>query len=195
MFLANANLEERRQDKKTELKVGDKAPVFEGFNDQNKKWISKKYASKKIYVVYFYPADMTPDCTKQACGYRDALAEMDRKDVEVIGISGDTVENHQHFKREYKLNFTLLSDTDGKIAEAFGVPTDKGGEIERKISGEMIKLKRGRTAKRWTFVIDKQWKIVYKDTAVKAAKDSTKVLEVIKRLTSPSGSLPLAPSS
>jgi len=171
-----------KTEKLVELKVGDKAPAFIGMNDHNKKWDSQKHAGKKIHVVYFYPADMTPGCTKQACSYRDALAELDRRDVEVIGVSGDAVENHRHFKNEYKLNFTLLSDVEGKIARAFGVPTGKGGEIERLISGEKVALQRGVTANRWTFVIDKQWRIAYKDTAVKAAEDSTQVLKAIQKM-------------
>jgi peroxiredoxin Q/BCP len=125
---------------------------------------------------------MTPGCTKQACSYRDALHDLQRKDVEVIGISGDSVENHQHFKSEYKLNFALLADLDGKIAGAFGVQTGKGGSIKRVIAGEELTLERGVTASRWTFVIDKDWRIAHKDTKVKFAKDSETVLKVIEKL-------------
>ena len=182
-----------KTEKRVELKIGDKAPTFMGMNDQNENWDSKKLVGKKIYVVYFYPADMTPGCTKQACSYRDALAELDRKDVEVIGVSGDAVENHRHFKNEYKLNFTLLSDAEGKIAKAFGVPTGQGGEIERLIAGEKVALQRGVTANRWTFVIDKQWRIAYKDTAVKAAKDSTQVLKAIQKMPVSKGAASTSP--
>jgi len=125
---------------------------------------------------------MTPGCTKQACSYRDALADWKRDDVEVIGVSGDAAENHRHFKDEYQLNFTLLADTDGKIAQAFGVKTGKGGTIMRKIAGEEITLERGVTASRWTFVIDKDWRIAHKDTQVNAANDSVTVLKVIEKL-------------
>ena len=171
-----------KSEKLAVLHVGDTAPAFIGTDDRNKKWDSKEKAGKKIYVLYFFPADMTPGCTKQACGYRDALAKLERKDVEVIGISGDAVENHQHFKKEYKLTFTLLADTDGKIAEAFGVTTGKGASIKRMIAGEELTLVRGVTASRWTFVIDKNWRIVHKDTKVNAAKDSETVLKVIEKL-------------
>ena len=171
-----------KSEKKAELKIGDKAPSFVGVDDKNKKWKSKDKAGKKIYVVYFYPADMTGGCTAQACAYRDALADMKRKDVEIIGVSGDSVENHKHFINEYKLNFTLLADTDGKIAKAFGVKTGKGGSIKRMIEGEELTLERGVTTSRWTFVIDKDWKIAHKDTKVNAAKDSEKVLKVLEKL-------------
>jgi len=169
-------------DSQVELEVGDKAPTFVGVDDQNQKWDSKEKAGKKIYVVYFFPADMTPGCTQQACSYRDALADSKREDVEVIGVSGDAVENHQHFKNAYKLNFALLADVDGKIAAAFGVTTGKGGSIKRRIAGEEFTLVRGVTANRWTFVIDKDWRIVHKNTQVKAAKDSAAVWKVLERL-------------
>jgi len=168
--------------KLAELKVGDAAPTFLGTDDKNEKWDSKKKAGKKIYVVYFYPADMTPGCTKQACAYRDALKDLKRKDVEIIGVSGDSVENHKHFKNEYKLNFTLLADMDGKIAEVFGVATGEGKSFKKMIAGEEITFERGVTANRWTFVIDKEWRIAHIDTKVNAAKDSDTVLKVIEKL-------------
>jgi len=171
-----------KPESRKELRVGDKAPTFVGVDDKNEKWDSKKKAGKKIYVVYFYPADMTGGCTKQACAYRDAIKNLQREDVAIVGVSGDSVENHQHFKKEYKLNFTLLADTDGKIADAFGVTTGKGGSFKRMIGGKELTLDRGVTANRWTFVIDKDWHIAHKDTKVNAAKDSDKVLEVIKGL-------------
>ncbi len=170
------------EDKPVALKVGDRAPTFAGIDDRGEKWDAEQHRGKKILVVYFYPADMTPGCTKQACSYRDALAVLDRTDVEVVGISGDSVENHQHFKREYKLNFTLLADPEGKIAKAFGVKTSSGGSIQRLIQGEQLTLERGVTAHRWTFVIDKQWRIAHKDTKVNAAEDSAKVLKVVENL-------------
>jgi len=170
------------KEKEVELQVGDEAPHFTGTDDENHGWDSEKLAGKKIFVVYFYPADMTPGCTIQACSYRDALAGLKRDDVEVIGVSGDAVENHKHFKNEYDLNFTLLADPEGKIAKAFGVKTGNGGSIERQIDGKTITLERGVTAKRWTFVIDKQWRIAHKDTKVNVLNDSATVLKLIETL-------------
>ena len=164
------------------LKIGDPAPEFAGQTDADKPWKSKDHVGKKILVVYFYPADMTGGCTAQACAYRDALAELQRDDVEVIGVSGDTVENHQHFKKEYDLNFTLLADPKGAIAKAFGVKLGEGGTIQRPIDGEIVALTRGATADRWTFVIGLDKKIAYKDTKVNAAKDSEKVLAAIEKI-------------
>jgi peroxiredoxin Q/BCP len=164
------------------LKPGDKAPKFEGRTDEDKPWKSADHVGKKILVVYFYPADMTPGCTKQACSYRDALEDLDRDEVEVIGVSGDSVENHQVFKREHQLNFTLLADEDGKIAKAFGVKTGPGGSWDTKKGDEPITLNRKLSASRWTFVIDRDGKIVHKDEKVDATKDATKVLKVIDKL-------------
>jgi peroxiredoxin Q/BCP len=174
--------QETKPEKTVKLKLKDEAPHFSGLTDKEKKWDSKKHAGKKIFVVYFYPADMTPGCTAQACAYRDALADMKRKDVEVIGVSGDSVTNHQHFRDEYKLNFTLLADPEGKIAKAFGVKTSPGGSFERTLQDEKIVFERGVTAKRWTFVIDKKWRIAHVDRKVNAAKDSDKVLKIVEKL-------------
>ncbi|MEM8943912.1 MAG: peroxiredoxin [Planctomycetota bacterium] len=171
-----------QSEKRDGLQVGDRAPNFVGVDDEDKKWDSKDKAGKKIYVVYFYPADMTPGCTRQACAYRDAVKEMTREDVEIVGVSGDAVENHKHFKEQYELNFTLLSDSDGKIAKAFGVRTRPGGSITRQIGDLQLTLERGVTASRWTFIIDKDWKIAHKDTQVNAIEDSERVLAEIEKL-------------
>jgi len=86
------------------------------------------------------------------------------------------------FKKVNKLNFTLLSDSDGMVAKAFGVPLRKGGTVTKTVEGEEIVLSRGVTAKRWTFVIGKDGKIVHKDTGAKAAIDSQNTLAALKVL-------------
>lgn len=150
------------------LKPGDKAPEFAGDTDEGKSWKSADHVGKKIVVLYFYPKDMTPGCTKQACTYRDMQKDFAGKEVEVIGVSGDTVESHQKFKKEHDLNFTLLADPKGEIAKAFGVKLLS--------SGDTI------VTSRWTFIIDDDGKIAYKNDAVDAAKDPTTVLKVIEEL-------------
>ena len=145
-------------------------------------------------VVYFYPADMTGGCTAQACAYRDSLEELEGKGVEVVGVSGDSVENHQVFKKAYDLNFTLLADPRGKIAKAFGVKMAPGGAVDKDIKGQPIlkdglpvTLERGVTAMRWTFVIDKDGRIVHKDDKVNAAKDADTIKEVVNKLRAKKG--------
>ncbi len=77
----------RADDKPAELKVGDQAPSFTSTDDEGKSWKSSDHVGKKILVVYFYPADMTPGCTKQACGFRDDMAKLTDKGIEVVGVS------------------------------------------------------------------------------------------------------------
>ncbi len=100
-------------DKPVDLKVGDPAPVFQAKDDQGKEWKSADHVGKKILVVYFYPADMTSGCTTQACTFRDDMDKLTAKGIEVVGVSGDSVKNHQVFKQVHKLNFSLLADEDG----------------------------------------------------------------------------------
>jgi thioredoxin-dependent peroxiredoxin len=170
-------------DKQVDLKVGDAAPVFQTLDDQGKAWKSSDVVGKKILVVYFYPADMTGGCTKQACGFRDDMKKLESKDVVVVGVSGDSVRNHQLFKKAENLNFTLLADEQGKVAGAFGVPFTKGEKsIEREIDGKTETLTRGGTATRWTFVVDRNGKIVMKNTQVKAAEDSKAILQKVEEL-------------
>lgn len=170
-------------DEKKGVKVGDAAPSFSSTDDQGKPWKSADYVGKKILVVYFYPADLTGGCTKQACGFRDDMKKLADKGVEVVGVSGDSAKNHEIFKKVHKLNFTLLADEDGSVAKAFGVPLKPGGEVKTKDDeGKPVTLKRGVTAARWTFVIDKNGKVVHKDTEVKAAEDSKKIQDVVEKL-------------
>src|SRR5438445_5646121 len=100
-------------------KVGDKAPLIEGKDQDGKTWKLADEVGKKIVLLYFYPKDDTPGCTKEACGFRDRIADL-KDNVEVIGVSFDSPESHQKFISKYNLNFPLLADTDGKIAAAYG---------------------------------------------------------------------------
>jgi peroxiredoxin Q/BCP len=166
------------------LNVGDKAGKFEATADDGTIWKSKDIIGKKNLVVYFYPAAMTGGWTKQACAYRDAQDDFSSVDAEVVGISGDEVKNLELFKRAHNLNFTLLSDPDGEIARLFGVSVTEGEKsIEREIDGTLHTLSRGLTTSRWTFIIDKKGKVIYKSTEVNAAEDSNAVLEVLKKIT------------
>ncbi len=85
-------------------------------------------------VIYFYPKDDTPGCTKQACGLRDRMGDLKKDGVEVIGVSFDSSESHKAFIAKHKLNFPLLADTDGKIADAYGVRREAGKNIARRAS-------------------------------------------------------------
>lgn len=166
-----------------DVKVGDAAPEFCVKDDTGADWKSGEHFGKKIVVVYFYPADMTGGCTKQACGFRDDLGKLADLDVEVVGVSGDTVENHQVFKQAKDLNFPLLADTEGVVATGFGVPFTPGEKtVKVTIDGAEKSLTRALTTKRWTFVVGADGKVAYKDENVEAASDSQRLLKVIKEL-------------
>jgi peroxiredoxin Q/BCP len=166
-----------------DVKVGDRAPVFESTDDQGKPWKSTDHVGKKVLVVYFYPADLTGGCTKQACGFRDDMNKLAGKSVEVVGVSGDAVKNHELFKQVHKLNFTLLADEKGEVAKKFGVPVGPGGQFKTKdLNGKDVVLERGVTESRWTFVIGKDGKVAFKNSKVKAAEDSKQILEVVEKL-------------
>jgi peroxiredoxin Q/BCP len=163
--------------------VGEPAPVFESLDDSGRPWKSSDHVGKGVLVVYFYPADMTGGCTKQACGFRDDMQTLRDLGVTVVGVSGDTVRNHQLFKKEYGLNFPLLADTEGAVAAAFGVPVTPGEKVVTKeIGGVAEEFKRAVTAKRWTFVIDTGGKVVSRNMEVAAADDSKAVLATVKGL-------------
>lgn len=106
------------------LKVGDKAPDFEG-KDQNGKTVKLSELKGKKVVLYFYPKDDTPGCTAQACNLRDNYKRLLQANYEVIGVSSDDEKSHQKFIKKYELPFTLLADTDLKINNAYGVWREK----------------------------------------------------------------------
>ncbi len=165
------------------LAVGDKAPQFNANTDAGDLWQTEDRVGRGKYVViYFYPAALTGGCTKQACSYRDQAADLSGLDVEVIGVSADPVNNLKLFRDAHHLNFTLLSNVNGFIAGKFGVPVTKGGTFKTTIDGKEVVLKRPYTLARWTFILGKDGKVLYRDTQVDAPNDSRKALEFLRSL-------------
>ena len=115
------------------LKVGDLAPRIQGVDQAGKTWKLDDVLGKKIVLLYFYPKDDTPGCTKEACGFRDRIADLKKDNVEVVGVSFDSPDSHQKFISKYHLNFPLLADTDGKIADTYGVRMT-GKDMARRVS-------------------------------------------------------------
>lgn len=146
-------------------KVGDKAPLIEGKNQDGKSWKLADGIGKKNVLLYFYPKDNTPGCTKEACGLRDRMADLKKDNVEVVGVSFDSTESHQKFIADQKLNFSLLADTDGKIADAYGV----------RMTGKNM-------ARRVSFLIGKDGKILHVTDDPKADVHLTEMKEVIDKL-------------
>lgn len=180
LFLIAFNFNSFSQES-TKPTKGDKIGDFSALNEKGKLWKSSEVNSPFL-VVYFYPAAMTSGCTKEACAYRDDKSKLEKMGVTVIGVSGDEVKNLKHFKDSYHLNFTLLSDTKGEIANKFGVPISSGGSINKEFNGNNFLLTRGVTASRWTFVLDKNRKIIYKNSKVNAAEDSKNIINIISKI-------------
>jgi thioredoxin-dependent peroxiredoxin len=114
-------------------KVGDAAPSFEGTDQSGNTVKLADFVGKKIVLLYFYPKDFTGGCTKEACGFRDRMGELQKDNVEVIGVSFDSADSHKKFIAKYNLNFPLIADTDGKIADAYGVRM-KDKDMDHRVS-------------------------------------------------------------
>ncbi len=106
------------------VQIGGKAPDFTLPADGGGEVKLSARRGKKV-VLYFYPKDDTPGCTKEACGFRDALPDFSKIDAEVIGVSKDSIAKHDKFKAKYDLPFTLLSDEGGEVCEAYGTWVEK----------------------------------------------------------------------
>lgn len=152
------------------LKVGDKAPAFSLKNTEGKTVKLSDYKGKKV-VLYFYPRDMTPGCTKEACGFRDDYAELRQRGVEVIGVSADNQASHQKFTAAYSLPFTLLSDPDHTMMEKYGAWGEKN-MYGKKTMGVL----------RSTFIIDEQGRIAHIFKKVDTAKHSQDVIAVLDQM-------------
>ncbi len=132
----------------TNLKEGDKAPDFKA-KDQTGETVSLSDFKGKNLILYFYPADDTPTCTKEACNYRDNYQSLLSKGFAVIGVSFDNEKSHKKFIKKYDLPFPLLADEDKKIIEDYGVWGEKT-TFGKTYMGTI----------RTTFVIDKKGKII-----------------------------------
>jgi thioredoxin-dependent peroxiredoxin len=114
-------------------KAGDTAPQFTGKDQDGKDFKLVDVVGKKIVLLYFYPKDFTGGCTKEACGFRDRVGDLQKDNVEVVGVSFDFADSHKQFIAKYNLNFTLLADTDGRIADIYGVHMD-GKSMAKRVS-------------------------------------------------------------
>ena len=138
------------------LSEGTKAPNFSSTDDAGNSVSLSDFSGKPV-VIYFYPKDDTPGCTKQACSFRDSYSEYQGKEIVVLGVSKDDETSHKAFKEKFSLPFPLIVDTDGAIAKAFDV---EGGGY----------------AKRVTFVIDKEGSITKVYDTINTETHATDVL-------------------
>jgi thioredoxin-dependent peroxiredoxin len=116
------------------LREGDEAPRVSGRDQDGNKWNLKSKIGKEVVLLYFYPKDDTMGCTAEACGLRDKMVDFKRRDIDVVGVSFDNAESHQKFVFKYNLNFPLLTDTSGDIADAYGVRMGSDKHMARRVS-------------------------------------------------------------
>jgi peroxiredoxin Q/BCP len=150
----------------TSLKVGDKAPNFKSTDQDGKEISLKDYLGKKL-VLYFYPKDDTPGCTKESCNLRDNYASLKKKGYAILGVSADTEQKHQKFIAKYKLPFPLLADIDKEVIKAYDV-WGKKKFMGRTFDGIV----------RTTFVIDEKGEIEKIITDVDTKNHTEQILDV-----------------
>jgi thioredoxin-dependent peroxiredoxin len=133
---------------------GKKAPVFSLEGSDGKKHSLEDYKGKTV-VLYFYPKDNTPGCTKEACGFRDLTPSLKKNGVVVLGVSKDSVDSHKKFAGGYKLPFTLLSDPKAEVMKKFGAFGNKmmyGKEVQGTIRSTVVIGPKGEVLKHWPTV-------------------------------------------
>lgn len=149
------------------IEIGDQIPSFKLPDQNGNQFDIEQFKGRKKMVIYFYPKDDTPGCTKEACSFRDNYEDFKDLDCEVIGISSDGIEKHKSFAQKHNLPFTLLSDEKKEVRKQFGV------------KGNFLGLIPGRE----TFVVNKEGKIVHKFNALfESEKHMEEAKKVIREL-------------
>jgi peroxiredoxin Q/BCP len=147
------------------IRVGDVAPDFEGATADGTRLGLKDFIGKKSVVLYFYPKDDTPGCTKEACSFRDNLQPIRSLGAEIVGVSLDNVDSHKRFAAKYSLSFPLISDKDKRVAKAYGALRETGASTNRV-----------------TFLIDREGKIARIFPKVDVTRHAQEVVAALKEL-------------
>ncbi|MEX2597863.1 MAG: peroxiredoxin [Salibacteraceae bacterium] len=148
------------------MNIGDKIPSF-SLPDQDWNELSDKEVLGQPFIIYFYPKDDTPGCTKEACSFRDSYQDFEEAGARVIGVSSDSPEEHNRFKSKHDLPFTLLSDRKKELQKAFNVPTNFFGMIPGRV----------------TYIFDKEGTLIHKfNSQMKAEKHAAESLKAINDL-------------
>jgi peroxiredoxin Q/BCP len=149
------------------IEKGSKVPSFTLKDQDGNLFDLKSVVGKKNLVIYFYPKDDSPGCTKEACYFRDQFEVFNQADARIIGISGQSVESHKKFAEKYHLSFTLLSDEGNKVRKLFGVPSNMFGSIPGRV----------------TYIVDKTGTVVYVfDSQSQATKHVDEALRILKEM-------------
>lgn len=149
------------------IEAGSDVPVFTLPDQNGREFSISSVIGKKKLVIYFYPKDDSPGCTKEACSFRDQFEVFNEADAMIIGISGQSVESHRKFAEKYHLNFTLLSDEGDKVRKLFGVPVNFMGMVPGRV----------------TYIVDKSGKVVYVfNSQTQATKHVDEALRILKEL-------------
>ncbi|MEI7765853.1 MAG: thioredoxin-dependent thiol peroxidase [Phycisphaerae bacterium] len=152
------------------LEVGKPAPLFDLASTTGESIALKNLKGKKV-VLYFYPKDDTPGCTKEACNFRDAIGDLKKAGAVVLGVSPDDVASHAKFSAKFGLNFPLLADVDHALAEAYGVWKEKSMYGKTYMGVE-----------RTTFLIDSKGNLAKISPKVKVDEHHTEVLAAVAEL-------------
>jgi peroxiredoxin Q/BCP len=149
------------------ISIGDLIPEFSLPDQDGKMFDIKHFRGSKKMVIYFYPKDDSPGCTKEACYFRDLFEVFKEADAVIIGISGQSVESHKKFADKHRLSFTLLSDKGNRVRKLFGVPTNAFGLLPGRV----------------TYVADKSGKVVHMfNSQIKAEQHVDEALRILKDL-------------
>jgi peroxiredoxin Q/BCP len=149
--------------------IGRPAPDFSLPSTTGENISLKQFKGKKTVILYFYPKDETPGCTREACDFRDHSEEFDKQNVVVLGVSTDSLESHQHFREKQKLPFPLLSDAEGTVSKLFGVYKQKN-----------LYGKKSMGIERTTFVVDRTGRIAQIYPKVKVDGHISDLLEFVR---------------
>ena len=166
LFISYLTINNNSQ-KMKKMELGSEIPKFELKDQHGQLFSIDSVLGKKTLVIFFYPKDDSPGCTKEACAFRDQFAVFEEADALVIGISGQSVESHLNFAKKHRLNYTLLSDPGNKVRKMFGVPTNLFGLLPGRV----------------TYVINKQGRVEFMfNSQIQAEKHVDEALKILHEL-------------
>ena len=157
----------QNSEKMNKIEVGSKIPLFELSDQHGNQFNIENILGQNNLVIYFYPKDDSPGCTKEACSFRDQFEVFADANAMIIGISAQSVKSHLDFAEKHRLNYTLLSDEDNKVRKLFGVPSSFFGLIPGRV----------------TYIVNKKGEVVYLfNSQIQASKHVDKALRIIKEM-------------